>query len=121
MGESTGVIEAWQKAFLAKDVDAIAELYEEDAVFAMPSADIVAKGRAAIREAWAALGALGDVESVEIIERDEVIAGDVAYAHQHGVVRGKDPEGQPLEIPFRTTEVMRRGDDGTWRYVIDHA
>jgi ketosteroid isomerase-like protein len=29
--------------------------------------------------------------------------------------------GEPVEIPFRTTEVMRRGADGTWRYVIDHA
>ena len=121
MGESTGVIEAWQKAFLAGDADAIAELYAEDAVFAMPSAEIFAKGRPAIREAWVALGALGDVEAVDIIERDETVVGDVAYAHQHGVIRGTDPEGQPMEIPFRTTEVMRRGADGTWRYVIDHA
>ena len=121
MGNSTGVIEAWQKAFLAGDADAIAELYEEDALFVMPSADIVARGRPAIREAWASLGALGDVTAVDVIERDEVVAGDVAYAHQHGVIKGTDPEGQPMEIPFRTTEVMRRGADGNWRYVIDHA
>jgi uncharacterized protein (TIGR02246 family) len=120
MGESTGVIEAWQKAFLAQDADAIAELYTEDAIFTMPALEIVAKGRPAIRDAWKALEGMGKAESVEIIERDEVISGDVAYAHQHGVIRGTDPEGQPMEIPFRTTEVMRRGDDGNWRYVIDH-
>ena len=121
MSESTGIIEAWQKAFLAGDADAIAELYADDAVFAMPSADIVATGKPAIRDAWLGVLALGTPESVEIIERREVIVGDVAYAHQHGVVRGKDPAGEPTEFPFRTTEVMRRGADGTWRYVIDHA
>jgi ketosteroid isomerase-like protein len=33
MGQSIGVIEAWQKAFVAGDADAIAELYEDDAIF----------------------------------------------------------------------------------------
>jgi len=63
---------------------------------------------------------MGRADSVEIIERDEQIVGDVAYAHQHGVIRG-ELGGEPAELPFRTTEVMRRGADGVWRYVIDHA
>jgi len=118
--QSTGIIEAWQKAYLAGDARAIAELYEDDAIFVMPSSEIVAKGRDAIREAWAGLIAAGQADSVDIIERDEQVVGDVAYAHQHGVIRGK-VDGEPVEIPFRTTEVMRRGSDGSWRYVIDHA
>jgi uncharacterized protein (TIGR02246 family) len=120
MDESTGIIEAWQKAFLAGDADAIAELYDDDAIFVSPSMEIVAKGRGAVRDAWAAIIAMGPAESVEIVERDEQIVGDVAYAHQTGVIRG-EMGGEPVEIPFRTTEVMRRGGDGTWRYVIDHA
>jgi uncharacterized protein (TIGR02246 family) len=120
MGQSIGVIEAWQKAFVAGDADAIAELYEDDAIFVMPSMDIVAKGRNAIRDAWAGMIAMGQADSVEILERDEHVVGDVAYAHQHGVIRG-EMGGEQVEIPFRTTEVMRRGSDGTWRYVIDHA
>jgi len=28
--------------------------------------------------------------------------------------------GEKVDIPFRVTEVQRRGADGTWRYVIDH-
>jgi uncharacterized protein (TIGR02246 family) len=120
MAESTGVIEAWQKAFLAGDADAIAELYEDDALLYMPSLDILARGKAAIREAWAGVLAMGSVDSVEIAERDERIDGAHAYAHQHGVMRG-ELGGEQVEIPFRTTEVMHRGDDGTWRYVVDHA
>lgn len=120
MSESTGVIEAWQKAFLAGDAGAIADLYEDDAVFVSASVEIVARGREAIREAWSGIIAMGKAEDVEIIERDEQIVGDVAYAHQHGVIRA-EMGGERVEIPFRTTEVMRRGADGTWRYVIDHA
>ena len=120
MSESTGVIEAWQKAFLAGDVDALIELYEDDAVFVMPSMEIVAKGKVEIRAAWAGLIALGSVDSIDIIERDEHIDGNTAYAHQHGVLKG-EMGGEPVEIPFRATEVMRRGTDGSWRYVIDHA
>lgn len=120
MAQSTGVIEMWQKAYLAGDADAIADLYEDDAIFVMPSMDIVAKGRDAIRNAWAGMLAMGESDSIEIIERDEQIVGDVAYAHQQGVIRGRIG-GEPAEVPFRTTEVMRRGADGSWRYVIDHA
>jgi uncharacterized protein (TIGR02246 family) len=120
MAESTGVIEAWQKAYLAGDADALAALYDDDAIFVMPSMEIVAKGRDAIRGAWAGLIAMGSAQEIEITERDEVISGDVAYAHQTGVIRG-EMGGERVEIPFRTTEVMRRGADGTWRYVIDHA
>ena len=122
MSESTGIIEEWQKAVLAKDSDAIAELYEDDAVFVLASMDVVAKGKDAIREAWKSLEALGDTVAVEITERDETIVGDYAFAHQHGAMRirwaGSDDEG---DLPFRTTEVMHRGEDGRWRYVIDHA
>ena len=120
MGESTGVIEAWQKAFIAGDVDAITELYEDGAVFYMPSFEILAKGKDAIREAWGTLVALGTVESIDILERDERIDGDYAWAHQQGVLKGVIG-GEPSEIPFRTTEIMHRGADGTWRYVVDHA
>jgi uncharacterized protein (TIGR02246 family) len=120
MSTSTGVIEAWQKAFLAGDANGIADLYEDDAIFVSASMDIVAKGRDAIRDAWAGIIAMGTADDVEITERTEEIAGDVAYAHQYGVIRG-EMGGERVEIQFRTTEVMRRGADGTWRYVIDHA
>ena len=120
MGDSTGVIEAWSKAFIAGDLDGIMEVYEDDAVFVMPSMDIVARGTAEIRAAWAGLLAMGSVESIDIIERDERIDGNTAYAHQHGVLKA-EMGGESVEIPFRATEVMRRGADGNWRYVIDHA
>jgi uncharacterized protein (TIGR02246 family) len=119
MGESTGVFEAWQKAMLAGDADAIGELYEEDALLAIPSMEIVAHGRKEIRDAWAGLIAMGPVESIDVSEHQQTIVGDIAYAHLAGVMHGQ-MGGEAVDIPFRATEVQRRGSDGSWRYVIDH-
>ena len=119
MGESTGVFEAWQKAMLAGDADAIGELYEEDALLAIPSMEIVARGRKDIRDAWAGLIALGPLDSIDVTEHEQTIVGDIAYAHLAGVMHGQ-MGGEAVDIPFRATEVQRRGPDGSWRYVIDH-
>jgi uncharacterized protein (TIGR02246 family) len=119
MAESTGVFESWQKAMLAGDADAIGELYTEDAVLLLPSMDIVARGRKEIRDSWAGLIAMGKIDSIDVSEHEQTIAGDVAYALVAGVMKG-EMGGEAVEIPFRATEVQRRGADGTWRYVLDH-
>ena len=119
MSESTGVFESWQKAMLAGDADAIGDLYEDDAVLLIPSMEIVARGKKEIRDAWAGLIAMGPVHSIDVSEHQQTIAGDVAYAMVAGVMKG-EMGGEAVEIPFRATEVQRRGPDGTWRYVLDH-
>ena len=119
MSESTGVFESWQKAMLAGDADAIGELYADDAVLLIPSMEIEARGKKNIRDAWAGLLAAGRVDSIDVSEHDQTIAGDVAYSVVAGVMKG-EMGGEPVEIPFQATEVQRRGPDGTWRYVVDH-
>ena len=119
MSESTGVFESWQKAMLAGDADAIGELYEDDAVLLIPSMEIVARGKKDIRDAWAGLIAAGRIDSIDVSEHQQTIAGDIAYAMVAGVMKG-EMGGEAVEIPFRATEVQRRGPDGTWRYVLDH-
>ena len=119
MAESTGVFESWQKAMLAGDADAIADLYEDDAVLLIPSMDVVARGKKEIRAAWAGLIAAGRTDSIDVSEDDQTIVGDIAYAMVAGVMKG-EMGGEPVEIPFRATEVQHRGPDGTWRYVLDH-
>lgn len=120
MAESTRVMEAWMRARVDGNADAIAALYESDAIFVVTSAGIVARGRPAIRDAWVDLIAGSPVDRIELIERDEVVDGDHAYAHQHGFLRGQ-VDGDEVEIPFCTTEIMHRGADDIWRYIVDHA
>ena len=119
MGEGTGVFESWQKAMLAGDADAIGELYEDDAVLVLASMEIVARGKKEIRDAWAGLIAAGRVDSIDVSEEDQTIAGDIAYSMVAGTMKG-EMGGESVEIPFRATEVQHRGADGTWRYVLDH-
>src|SRR3954469_13941155 len=119
MGESTGVFESWQKAMLAGDADAIGELYEDDAVLLIPSMDVVARGKPAIRDAWAGLLAVGKMDAIDVNEHEQTIVGDIAYAIVAGVMKG-EMGGEAVEIPFQATEVQHRGADGTWRYVLDH-
>ena len=114
------MLDRWQEAFVAGDADGIAELYEEHALLFMPTLAILAHGKAAIRNAWADVIAVGAMASVEILERHEIIDGDHAYAHQHGVMRGLS-DREPVRVPFRATVVMHRGTDGVWRYIIDHS
>ena len=119
MAESTGVFESWQKAMLAGDADAIGELYEDDAVLLIPSMDVLARGKKEIRDAWAGLLAAGRVDSFDVTEHDQTVGGDIAYSMVAGVMKA-EMGGEAVEIPFRATEVQRRGTDGTWRYVLDH-
>ena len=119
MSQSTGVFEAWEKAMLAGDADAIAELYEDDAVLLIPSMEVVARGKKEIRDAWAGLIAMGKIDVIDVSEHEQTIVGDIAYSHLAGVMKG-EMGGESVEIPFRATEVQRRGTDGTWRYVLDH-
>jgi len=119
MGDGTGVFESWQKAMLAGDADAIAELYEDDAVLLISAMEIVARGKNEIREAWAGLIAAGQLDAIDVSEHDQTIVGDFAYSMVAGVMKG-EMGGESVEMPFRATEVQRRGTDGTWRYVLDH-
>ena len=120
MADSIGIIEAWQKGMLAGDLEAIVDLYEDDAVLVLSSLGVAVKGTDAIRAAWADVLAMGETLAIDIAERDEVVVGDHAYAHQHGTMRVRIG-GDEANIAFRATEVMHRGADGTWRYVVDHA
>ena len=62
---------------------------------------------------------MGKVDSIDVDEHQQTIVGDVAYAHVAGVMHG-EMGGEHVDLPFRATEVQRRGSDGTWRYVLDH-
>jgi ketosteroid isomerase-like protein len=104
---------------LAGDADAIGELYEDDAVLLIPSMEIFARGKKEIRDAWAGMIAAGQVDSIDVSEHEQTIVDDVAYSMVAGVMKAQ-MGGESIELPFRATEVQRRGADGTWRYVLDH-
>jgi uncharacterized protein (TIGR02246 family) len=100
----------------AGDLDALADLYEPDAVL-VPNPGEAAIGREAIREA---LGAFIAAKAEIHLRVGQVLrAGDVAMIYGDWGGHFTDPEGALVEIAGESIEVVRRQPDGTWRFVLD--
>jgi uncharacterized protein (TIGR02246 family) len=108
--------ELCQNAFNAANDEALAALYEEDAVFVTgPGSSIT--GRAAIRNAYRSFWAMKPVmrlETASLVERD-----DLALLEGKWVLIGASPEGDPVHFTGTSHEVVRRQPDGAWLYAID--
>ncbi|MGI9052633.1 MAG: hypothetical protein ACR2HQ_08300 [Ilumatobacteraceae bacterium] len=75
-----------------------------------------------IDAAWDRIeAAFAESISFEVLRRDVVVDGEHAICHIQAVAVAR-PTGasDPVEIPIRATEVLRRGADGHYRYAIDH-
>ena len=109
--------QAWEKAYHDGDVDALVEFYEPDGtVFPQPGSPVT--GHAAIREAlvpFVALRGQMQLRTSAVIEN-----GDLALVYgEWSLTGGTDPDGNPVNMEGRSTEIMRRQSDGSWRDVID--
>jgi ketosteroid isomerase-like protein len=104
-----------EDAFLVGDRRGLAELFDERAVLAPHDADVDVRGRDAIAMYAAALWSadrryLGQVRRV-------VQAGDTAAVVVEWSLAGRGSAGGTHERG-RGVDVLRRGSDGAWRYLI---
>ena len=106
------------RCFSARDVDAVAELYEEDATLIVPPDGRQVRGKAEIRDAAAgtfALHATADFRVVGKLQRD-----GLALTHGRWRLDGRDPAARGSS-PGRGTLVSRRQPDGRWLIAVDDA
>ncbi|MBI3637277.1 MAG: SgcJ/EcaC family oxidoreductase [Candidatus Rokubacteria bacterium] len=106
----------WCDAFNAGDVDALVALYEPDAALVRRSGERVT-GRDAIRAMFA--GSLARQPRIDAVTRKVVVAGDLALVFGDWTLHTTGADGRPVQASARSTEVLRRQADGTWRYLID--
>jgi len=111
---------AFSAAAKSGDVDRLAALYAEDAMLLPPNAPPV-KGRDAIRAFWKGLL---DAYTVDVPLGQELVEGrgDLAYQVGHyRLVTTPKGSGTPAMAPEdgKYLEVLKKGSDGTWRYVAD--
>ena len=108
---------AWEKAYNGRNVEALVELYEPDAtLFPQPGNPVT--GQAAIREALAPFVALGG--QIQMRTDAVIKSGDLAVAYgEWTLTGGLDPDGNPVSLEGRSTDVMRRQADGSWLDAID--
>lgn len=91
---------------IARDADALALLYEENAVMALPNGSVVA-GRTAIGQAFR------NFLASEPLIKPGIQAG-VLMNGELAITSARLPDGTI------TVEVARQQSDGSWLWVIDH-
>jgi uncharacterized protein (TIGR02246 family) len=114
--------DVYAAAYRTRDAEAVGDLYEDNAIFAMPDAGFpVAIGRAAIvqrmREIFAATS---HIEWTSDPPQMVVDAGDYVIVHQTSKTRSTLTDGTQINTEARATFVLHCGTDGKWRVVIDH-
>jgi uncharacterized protein (TIGR02246 family) len=108
-------------AYAAKDAEAVADLYEDDAIFSNPPDGWTVVGRAAIIEKLNEMFSMTSSISWVDTPMKAVVDGDYAFFHATNVGRAVLADGTQHEAPARTTTIAHRGTDGNWRFVIDHS
>jgi ketosteroid isomerase-like protein len=48
------------------------------------------------------------------------VVGDYAFKHYTSVTTVTLPNGASQQMATRTTTIAHRGNDGNWRYIVDH-
>jgi uncharacterized protein (TIGR02246 family) len=100
----------------AGDPQAVAALFEDDAILVSDPQNIV-RGRAAILD--------GLINFVSIRPRLTLNAarvvrnGDIALLYSDWTIAAAGPNGAVQSVDVRPTHVARQQPDGTWRIVID--
>ena len=99
------------------NIDQAIALYEPEAAFVVEPGK-VAVGREAIRTAFDTLISLGPTISTlnyKIIEAD----GTALYCSDWSM-SGAAPDGTPVKQEGKSTDVLRRNDDGNWLIAVDN-
>jgi uncharacterized protein (TIGR02246 family) len=101
----------------AGDLDGLVALYEPGATLAREDGSSVT-GAAAIRAELAGLLAGKPRIAMHVVH---VIPGgdDVALLHNDWHLTAVAPDGARVDVSGRSSEVVRRQPDGTWRFAVD--
>ena len=106
----------WLDAINAGDLDAVLSLYEPDSSIVDTEGDLV-HGLDAIRKVTAGLLQLEPTFELHVARALQ--CGDVALLLSPWRMTGS-AGGNPIEVRGTTTDLVRRQNDGTWRFVIDN-
>lgn len=105
------------EAFNAADAAALLALFEPTATFT-PQPGVTVSGIAAIGAALQQFLALKGTIQLDPVFITE--SGNIALLRGKWQVNGTGAGGQPVELRGNSIEVIRRQNDGSWRFVIDN-
>ncbi len=110
-------VAAYCAAFATGSADAVDTFYEPGAVLVpQPGAPVTGRsGRAAAYDHLLGFGV-----PMAAAARHLYVAGDIALAVVDWSMRGTARQGYPLDLRGTAADVLRRGADGRWRYVVNN-
>jgi uncharacterized protein (TIGR02246 family) len=112
------IVDDFDIAVIAGDYEAVAELYDENAI-RMPAEAPPQIGKAAIRE-WFRLEAEQYVIEIDNVVRDAQVFGDWGYmwGDATGLLTPRDGS-EPITVDSKWMAVNRRQADGSWKTYRD--
>lgn len=111
------IIPSLVERFNSGDIDNHMELYAPEAVFLANDGRVVTD-RAEIAAAIGRDIKLGLPLMTRV--RHIVVAGDIAQIILDWSIDGEGPDGKHVHVHGTASDIMRRGTDGFWRYIIDN-
>ena len=111
------VLESIVTGINSGSLDSLMPLYESEAAFAAQPGGL-AHGALGVREALTGFISMNgklDLEVTRVLE-----AGDLALVIGVWSFDGTGPHGEQVRLAASNADVLRRQDDGTWRFVIDN-
>lgn len=116
------LVPLYRAAIIARDVDAVADLYDPAAIYFVPGFGIDVRGRAAIAQAYRQFFQQVTPLDFRWVAGEYQIVGDTAFGHRAYTLHVRDNATSEEQVTdVRATEVLHRGPDGVWRLLIDHA
>jgi ketosteroid isomerase-like protein len=108
---------AFAEAVEAADVERLLALYDPSIQYVSRRGE-VAHGLDGVRRAFRWLE--GFVGKVETENQYCIVCGDTALVRAVWRIRGTGAGGRVIDSEGLSAEVLRRGADGVWRYIVDH-
>jgi len=109
--------EAFAAAVEGADVERLLALYDPSICYVSRRGE-VAQGHEGIRHAFRWLE--GFAGKMETENQYCVVCGDTALVRATWRIHGTGAGGRVIDSSGLSAEVLRRGADGTWRYIVDH-
>jgi ketosteroid isomerase-like protein len=111
------VIPSLVERFNSRNLEAMMELYSPEAVFVDNDGRTITDRNefAALFQRDMNLGA-----PLKANVRHVFVGGDTAQIILDWAIDGTDASGKPVHVHGTASDIMRRGADGVWRYIIDN-
>lgn len=107
----------YARLFNSGDLDGLRALYAPDAVLALGGEETPAR-RARLHDALAA--SLARRVPIKVQNRRVLVAGDTAQLVTDWWIQGTDANHQPVCESGRAVDVVQRGEDGFFYYLVDN-